>query len=107
MGLVTKMNCEASWMTVVRRGVVTSILGTSLYFSILWWNDWWSDMPFKLGICATLLLFVGGLFEWQIPEDDCDFPNLKIRRQTPSKQTIHWTLRRIVDNGYPPGDLYR
>ena len=74
MGLITKMNRKATWTTVVRRGVVTSIIGTSLYFSILWWNGWWSELPFKLGICASLLLFVGGLFEWQVPEDDWDFP---------------------------------
>lgn len=70
MGLLTKINPKATWQTVVRHAVVTSLVGTCLYASILWWNSWWSELPIKLVICASLLLLVGGLWEWQVPEKD-------------------------------------
>ena len=70
MGLLTKINPKATWQTVVRHAVVTSLVGTCLYASILWWNGWWPDWPIKLGIWACLLLLVGGLWEWQVAEKD-------------------------------------
>jgi hypothetical protein len=70
MGLLTKTNPKATWQTVVRHSVVTSLVGTCMYASILWWNGWWRDLPIKLSICAMLLLFVGALWEWQVPDND-------------------------------------
>ncbi len=58
-----------------RHAVNVSLIGTSLYASILWWNDSWMDWPLKLGACAALLLLVGGLWEWQVSWDTVDEEN--------------------------------
>jgi hypothetical protein len=69
MGFFTKANPKSTWKTVVRHGVMTGLIGTCLYTVILWWNGWWDDWPVKMGICATLMLLIGGLWEWQAPNE--------------------------------------
>ncbi len=70
MGLLGKTNPKATWRSTVAHAFVTSLVGTCLYASVLWWNNWWDDWPLKLGICALLSLFVGGLWEWQVADEE-------------------------------------
>lgn len=70
MELFTKTNPKATWQTVVRHAVMTCIVGTLMYATILWWNGWGRDWWIKLAVCAVLLLLVAGLWEWQIPENN-------------------------------------
>ena len=72
MGLLSRANPKATGRTVFRHAVNVSLIGTSLYASILWWNDSWTNWPLKLGAGAALLLLVGGLWEWQVPWDTVD-----------------------------------
>ena len=85
MGLLTKTNPKANWRSVVRSAVVTSFVGSSLYASILWWNDWWMDWPLKLCLCAALMLFVGGLGEWQVAEDEDETESVEPREEMDSR----------------------
>lgn len=69
MGFLSKTNPKATWGSVLRRAVVTSILGAGLYVSVIWWNRWLNDWPLKIAICAVLLALVAAVWEWQIPDD--------------------------------------
>ena len=72
MKLLRKTNPKATVRTVGRHAVSVSFGGTSLYASILWWNNRWTDWPTSLVPASVLLLLVGGLWEWQAPEEEDD-----------------------------------
>ena len=72
MKLLRKTNPKATARTVVRHAVSVSFVGTCLYASILWWNNRWTEWPTSLVTASVLLLLVGGLWEWQVAEEEDD-----------------------------------
>ena len=87
MGLLRKANPKATCRSVCRHAVNVSLIGNSLYASILWWNGSWMDWPLKLGTSTVLLLLVGGLWEWQVPWDTLDEDNDSQCHTADSKQS--------------------
>ena len=69
MGFLKRINPKATLQTVTFKGVKFCLLSTGLYVMVLWMNGWWEYWPFKLIVCAVLSLFVGVLYEWQVPEE--------------------------------------
>lgn len=57
-------------------------------YTVLWWNRWWDNWPIKLGICAILVMFVAGLWEWQVPDEDSDEEEAG-HEDTPTSQSGH------------------
>ncbi len=72
MKLLNKTNPKATGRTVVRHAVSVSLIGTSLYALIHWWNNRWTEWPTSLVAASVLLLLVGGLWEWQVPREEDD-----------------------------------
>tara|TARA_B100000029_G_scaffold130920_2_gene124527 strand:- start:446 stop:712 length:267 start_codon:yes stop_codon:yes gene_type:complete len=72
MKLLNKTNPKATGRTVVRHAVSVSLIGTSLYALIHWWNNRWTEWPTSLVAASVLLLLVGGLWEWQVPIEEDD-----------------------------------
>ena len=70
LGLLAKINPQATWLTVLMRGIFTSVYGTTAYGLLLWWNQEFNDWLLKLTICATLFALIGGLVEWQVPNNE-------------------------------------
>ena len=87
MKLLRKTNPKATPRTVVRHAVSVSFVGTSLYASILWWNNRWTEWPTSLVLASVLLLLVGGLWEWQVPWDTLDEDNDSQCHTAGSKQS--------------------
>ena len=88
MSLLSKVNPKATWRSVIRRGIATSVIATGLYAMVLWWNRWWDNWPIKLGICAILVMFVAGLWEWQVPDEDSEEEEAG-HGDTPASQSGH------------------
>jgi len=72
MKLLKKTNPKATGRTVARHAVSVSLIGTSLYALIHWWNNRWTEWPTSLVAASVLLLLVGGLWEWQVPREEDD-----------------------------------
>ena len=72
VSLLKKANPNATWQSVVCHALKVSLFGTCLFLLVLWSNSGWTDWPRKVGVCVVLLLFVGGLWEWQVPSDLLD-----------------------------------
>ncbi|MCH2123345.1 MAG: hypothetical protein MK165_01025 [Pirellulaceae bacterium] len=62
-----KANPNTTWQSAVCHALKVSLLGTCLFLLVLWSNSEWTNGPLKVGFCVVLLLFVVGLWEWQIP----------------------------------------
>jgi hypothetical protein len=71
MGLLDKTNPKATFWSVLRHALVVGTVGASLYLLATIWKDAERD-HWLIGLIVWTLLcaFVGGLWEWQVRQDD-------------------------------------
>lgn len=71
MGLLDKKNPRATPWTVLGHAFVVGLIGAALYLApLLWKEPLREDWVIILTVWTCLCAFVGGLWEWQVHDDD-------------------------------------
>jgi hypothetical protein len=73
MSLLKKTNTKATAWSVFRRALLTGVLGASVYLLAKTLKGSMRDASLLgLAVWTGLCMCIGGLFEWQVPDDDAE-----------------------------------
>jgi hypothetical protein len=86
LSLLEKINPKATWQSVLRRSVACGVVGALLGFAVLAGDARPRSDTWVIGFAAWIMLclFVGAVFEWQVPDE---LPEPTDREHTVSKES--------------------